>query len=698
MKTETPKLSAGLDEFYWKTYLDFRGFWKGLPASARQALLSLPIIKHPGDADLRSLEIKSEVDAVLKEHGIPPRSPRHHLLVRLYQVAAACPSIAGGSTQDKLEEHLKWLQFSKAAVSHFTSAPFLSRFPNSEDFKAPLVLDSLSSRNRIRRFLEIPDGESGARWELRERRSRSTFQTLPALFAGVQVTACAKALLHPLIETRKPMFLEDLLNSLPAGQFKGASIAKALGGMLLWGFVLLDYAADTGDLRLNLWPGLAAKLENPRTEWSQKATPAPQMQEYEEAFTATDMAVVVAAAAAKPLRLKQGKSFQLLASVERALAKQLTHIPLNKVFHLPEGTDVEVVRIEAVLGLLFDLEFVELSGAEAWTLAATPSGRAWLDLGPSDRLKRVMDLLRADRWSPKKYRRLSWGFCPLPSNLRPISNDALRLNMEEEICAAWRLAPSETWIDLDPWVYWLAQHHNPILNASGPTQSVLACKSDSWGRPEFIEQDAELLEEDARQALAAFFSERLLPLGGARWGATPDGRLLFQITPKGRYYMGQLDTFPESQDAALGSVVLQPNFEIVFLGANLGAEAKVSAFCERLAHGTGSLFKITKKSLLNAIQEGATLERVLESLETVSSKGIPANVRAEITAWAQSRRTFSVRAAMLLTCPSPQVALRVHGILKKNSVLLNETTMELTQPLNSAQRKKLEAAGLFPEY
>ena len=97
------------------------------------------------------------------------------------------------------------------------------------------------------------------------------------------------------------------------------------------------------------------------------------------------------------------------------------------------------------------------------------------------------------------------------------------------------------------------------------------------------------------------------------------------------------------------------------------------------------------------MQNGSTLERIIESLEAVSSKGIPANVRTEITAWAQSRRTFTVRAAMLLTCTAPQVALKVHGILKKNSVLLNETTMELTQPLTSVQRRKLEAAGLFLE-
>jgi hypothetical protein len=33
---------------------------------------------------------------------------------------------------------------------------------------------------------------------------------------------------------------------------------------------------------------------------------------------------------------------------------------------------------------------------------------------------------------------------------------------------------------------------------------------------------------------------------------------------------------------------------------------------ERLAHGTGSLFKITKISLLKAMQNGSTLERIIE--------------------------------------------------------------------------------------
>jgi hypothetical protein len=702
MKIEPPKLSSGLEELYWKTYLDFRGFWQGLPATTRRALLALPVIKHPsapgsGDADFRSLEIRSDVDNVLETHGIPPRSPKHHLLVRLYQVAAACPSIAGGATLNELGEHLKWLQFSKTAVCHFTKDPFFSRFSILNDFQAPLNLDRLGSRNRIRRFLEIRDGESGVSWEVRERRSGNSYQSSHSLFSGVHVTACAKALLRPVFESRTPIALEELIGRLTPDQFKGAIIAKALRGIALWGFVLLDYSADTGELRLNLWPGLAAKLDDRPLEWAPKESPAPPAQVYTEAFAATDMAVVVAEAAAKPLRLKQGRRIELLASVERALARQLTHLPLNKVFDLPEGADVQVIRIQSVLGLLLDLGFMEYHGTDAWTLAVTPSGRTWLELSPSKRLQRVMDLLKAVRWSPKIHERLSWGFCPLPDDLRPISNDAPSLNMETEICEAWRLVPEGSWVDLYRWLEWLTQQHNPILKASGPTQSVLVWMRDSFGRTELVEQDAEILEDKARHVLSLFFSERLLTLGGVCWGVTPPGRILFQITPAGRYYLGQLDTFPESMDTAPGAVVLQPNFEIVFLGPNLAAEAKVSVFCERLAHGTGSLFKITKVSVLRAVQNGTTLERIIESLDTVSSKGIPSNVRTEITAWAQSRRTFTVRAAMLLTCTAPQVALKVHGILKKNSVLLNETTMELTQPLTSVQRRKLEAAGLFLE-
>ncbi len=702
MKTEPPKLSAGLEELYWKAYLDFRGFWQGLPATTRQALLALPLIEHPsapgtGDADFRSLEIRSDVDTVLEAHGVPPRSPRHHLLVRLYQVAAACPSIAGGATLSELGEHLKCLQFSRVALCHFTKDPVFFRFSIFNNFQAALNLDRLSSRNRIRRFLEIPDGESGVSWEVRERRSGNSYQSSHSLFAGVHVTACAKALLRPVFEARTPIALEELIGRLAPDQFKGAIIAKALRGIALWGFVLLDYSADTGELRLNMWPGLAAKLDDRPLEWAPKESPAPPAQVYAEAFAAADMAVVVAEAAAKNLRLKQGKRLELLASVERALARQLTHLPLSKVFDLPEGADVQAIRIQSILGLLIDLGFMECHGTDAWTLAVTPSGRTWLDLSPSKRLQRVMDLLKAARWSPKIHHRLSWGFCPLPDDLRPVSHDAPSLDLETEICAAWRLAPAGGWVDLDLWLEWLSQQHNPILKASGPTQSVLVSRRDSLGRLELVEQDAEILKDEARHALSLFFSERLLTLGGVRWGVTPKGRILFQITPEGRYYLGQLDTFPESIDTAPGTVVLQPNFEIVFLGANLAAEAKVSAFCERLAHGTGSLFKVTKISLLKAMQNGSTLERIIESLEAVSSKGIPANVRTEITAWAQSRRTFTVRAAMLLTCTAPQVALKVHGILKKNSVLLNETTMELTQPLTSVQRRKLEAAGLFLE-
>ncbi len=702
MRNEPRKLSAGLNEYYWKTYLDFRGFWSGLPTPMQRALLDCPLIKHAAesasrDGDAKGLEIRSDVDELLGKQGIPSGSQRHHLLVRLYQVAAACPSTSGNAPLSAFEEHLKWLQFSKASVRHFSLAFGLSRFSMFEDFSGPLELDVLSSGNRIRRFLEIPAGESGARWEAGQHQARNSHHAPLSFFSSAHVTACAQGLLRPVFESRSPVELEKLIAMLDADKFRNVTLVKAIAGIVLWGFVLLDYATQTGELRLRLWPGVVSRLEATHMQWASDDLLAPPVQAYSHAFAAGDMAVIVAAAAATPLRLKQGKRIEFLTSVERSLAKQLEDLPLHQILELSKSADPRLMRIQTAIALLLDLGFLHFGGPMDCSIHATRAGVEWLELSPSKRLQRVMELLRSARFSARGPERFSGGFCPLNSNLRPTSNDAPVLDMEDEICAAWRLAPAGFWLELGVWMDWLSRQHNPILKASGPSKCVLVCQSDSLGRFQFVERDAELLHPEALRALSVFFVARLLPLGGVRWGLNPEGRLLFQITTEGRYYLGQLDTFPASTDDGIGKVVLQPNFELVFLGANLAAEAKVSAFCERLSHGSGSLFKITKASLLKAIQSGTKLESIFESLEAVSSKGIPENVRTEITSWVNGRRTFRVRTASLLTCPDPQVALRVHGILKKNSVLINDTTMELTQPLSSAQRRKLEASSLFLE-
>ena len=76
---------------------------------------------------------------------------------------------------------------------------------------------------------------------------------------------------------------------------------------------------------------------------------------------------------------------------------------------------------------------------------------------------------------------------------------------------------------------------------------------------------------------------------------------------------------------------MQPNFEAAFLGEAPAAEIEIGRFAER--RGLRGVFQITKKSIFAAAGAGMTAESVLEILERVCSREVPANVRREIQGW-----------------------------------------------------------------
>jgi len=102
------------------------------------------------------------------------------------------------------------------------------------------------------------------------------------------------------------------------------------------------------------------------------------------------------------------------------------------------------------------------------------------------------------------------------------------------------------------------------------------------------------------------------------------------------------------------------------------------------------LFDITKKSILSAAGGGMTAAAVLQILERLSAKPIPANVAREITEWFDQCRRITVRSAVLIDCPDADTAARVVAASGKQAVSLTDTVVELTDA--KAKNELLRAA------
>ncbi len=83
--------------------------------------------------------------------------------------------------------------------------------------------------------------------------------------------------------------------------------------------------------------------------------------------------------------------------------------------------------------------------------------------------------------------------------------------------------------------------------------------------------------------LRAYLQEYLLPLAGVEMAVAEDDRIGFRLTDVGRYILGLTDDFSCCpHKAAGGEIVVQPNFEIVFLSPSPLGEATLARFAERL--------------------------------------------------------------------------------------------------------------------
>ena len=176
------------------------------------------------------------------------------------------------------------------------------------------------------------------------------------------------------------------------------------------------------------------------------------------------------------------------------------------------------------------------------------------------------------------------------------------------------------------------------------------------------------LEEAWADLLRAFLRLRLLPLGAAKVGVDGDGAPCFTLTEAGRYLVGAQTDF--RIEHAAGRIVVQPNFDVVFLAPAPRAEAEIGRFAERKGRHMGTLFRITKRSILAAAAAGLTLEHTFETLRQCCSEELPPNVQREISGWFAQCRRVSLRPAVLIHCPDAETAARVQAVAGSKVTLI----------------------------
>ncbi len=107
---------------------------------------------------------------------------------------------------------------------------------------------------------------------------------------------------------------------------------------------------------------------------------------------------------------------------------------------------------------------------------------------------------------------------------------------------------------------------------------------------------------------------------------TGEGRLLLGLPSEG------LEEASGSEEQP-ASLIVSPNYEVVFLSPSPGLEAELGRFCDRVGREVGVLFRISRQSLERAAAAGLSVQDILGALSRGSRSPLPSNVEHEIRSW-----------------------------------------------------------------
>ena len=552
------------------------------------------------------------------------------------------------------------------------------------------VAATVSSVDWLNEFMAATPGTPLLEWE----RAHLPYAEKPRL-ASPAAGEALRSLLRALADHPHGVPLRDLgrlLTDLPA-HLQFAALCGGLRYLLLFVSLRRD---DDPEAVIGLLPCVVRRLGPPPPA----PAPVPVAATFEAPFRISDMTTVLVDAATEPIPVR-GSDGSLYVRAQRALAARFVQPPAwagALLFEIGNDDEPELaaervmeLRIAMAVEVLTALGLVTIaSQREKWQLSATPAGRAWLALSEGERLKRVLDGYRASK------QRTPGGWS---TSREPVNFLGVRLtfamqdgkpDLRGALSAALLLAPADGMIPLHDFIRHHAELDNPFLGADA---AYLRTRGGYYGAP----RTREGLESIWTQMLESFVRMRLVPLGGARLGRMDGGGVAFSLTDAGRYLLGGTDEFRFAAEAS-GEVVVQPDFEIVFLSAAPRIEAELARLAERTGTGhVGALFRITRASVLRAAESGITAETMLKTLGGVSRAPVPANVARQVKDWFGGTRRVRIRPAVLVECPDSETAARVTALGGPQVSAVTRTLLRLDGDEKSVGTlvKKLRAKGIF---
>lgn len=672
-----------LHDLDWQEVLDALPRWEALSPKARRAFVAI----RPGQGfTLESLGAGDE----LRDAGllVAPTgrgtlyaldSRFRPLLIALRAADRLAPLSGPALRQAYLDDQLSSLQAYRIA------APGRGYYQPRD---RQLAADTVSSIAWLRGFLSAESHPEVMKWE----EPRLTAEDRPRLVFPA-VAAALRALLAELARHPRGVPLSKVGELVPGTSLHNLAAGLAAGLRYLLVFVSMRRDAS---VVVGLLPGVAARAAGP--------LPPPGPVQAGEVFAApfrvADMVAVLVEAATEPIALRAADRSMYVRS-QRAIAARLAVVPpwverfaaggyplMPEKAGAGDGDSAGALgRIEDAAELASQLRLARVeSSGDRLQYAPTRSGRAWLNLGAGERLKAALSALRALRQRvPAQSGGLDFFGAPLGFPL-----DGVKIDLRAALSAAFLAVPAGELVSATGFIHYHARERNPFLGPDGP----LISASPYWSA---TPHTPEGWENAWGRVLLGFLAARLVPLGCATLGQAGERDVAFGLTDAGRYLLGETEDFEIPAEPAGGKVVVQPDFEIIFLAPAPHAEAELGRIAERTGSGVGALFRLTRASVLRAVEQGMAADQVLGVLRSTSGGKVPANVARQVRDWAQSARTVHVATAVLVDCPDEETAARVRAVAGTQVTAVTPTLLRVSgdAKARAALVKRLREKGIF---
>ena len=466
------------------------------------------------------------------------------------------------------------------------------------------------------------------------------------------------------------------------------SFAEALHVGLATGVIFAGMRSDDLEPMVGLWPDVVRELTRPPATPPSATVPVEQ---FALAVVMEDMTTLLATIVASPVRVRANDG-AVFASARREIEMRLVHLPpwAAHLFVNDRSTRVDVAASE-----LDARGYIEMQsqGGNPHLHATAEAGR-WLSLTPRERLASLIDPVRQSKdinpsgaWD---YSRAE-GFFPF---FLPYSKAPKGLSLRDDLTKMF-LGLSGGFVPLEGFLDYAEREANPFFALP---QSV-AREFRSWLYGGHSADLRENFRKLWRDMLKQFLVMRLIGFGGASIGRLENDSLSFALTDAGRYLLGATEDF-EYGSTDVGDVVVQPNFDIVFLGAAPGKEATLGRFAQRVGAAPGLVFRITRASVLGAAEAGASADDIIGALRQASSKSLPKNVEREIIGWVSAVRRGRLRVMEVIECADEETADRVIALLGAKAQRITSMIIEVSAASSSARLamiRKLRAGGVFLE-